>query len=77
MPIEPPPVVQQTATFLHDTVGPSLSAIGLQLELLAADCERDPALRGRFGEIQNSVENLMEQVRDFSNRLGIIGPLKK
>jgi signal transduction histidine kinase len=57
------------AQFLHDVVGPSLSAVGLQIELLRMDYEGTPALPARLREIQAAVDSLMEQVRECTNRL--------
>jgi signal transduction histidine kinase len=55
------------APFLHDVIGPSLSSIGLQLEMLRLDYESDARLTARVAEVQASVETLMDQVRAFSN----------
>lgn len=62
------------AAFLHDVVGPSLSSVGLQLEMLRMDYETDARLTARLLETQASVEALMEQVRSFSNSLRFAGP---
>ena len=59
--------------FVHDVVAPSLSAIGLQLDLLRTDFERHPVISRRAGEIQAEVERLMEQVRSFSRFSGVSG----
>ena len=64
----------RVAAFLHDVVGPALSSVGLQLELLRLDHEADARLTARLLETQASVETLMEQVRSFSNTLPIAGP---
>jgi len=61
------------APFLHDVIGPSLSAIGLQVEMLRLDCESDARLTARLADLQVSIEALMEQVRAFSNTLRVTG----
>jgi signal transduction histidine kinase len=57
------------AQFLHDVVGPSLSVMGLQLDLLRMDYAETPALSLRLREIQSSMEKLMEQIRECANSL--------
>jgi hypothetical protein len=58
-----------TADFLHGTISPALSAIGLRLEILRMDYEQEAGLSGRIASIQTAVDSLMEEVRSFSNRL--------
>jgi two-component system NarL family sensor kinase len=56
-----------TAKFLHDSVGQNLSAIGLHLDLLRMDLESvSPDACKRIGEIQQTLETMMEEVREFS-----------
>ena len=58
------------ARFLHDEVGQSLSAAGLQLDLLRMDFEAAaPEIRGRTVELQGMLETIMGAVRDFSYEL--------
>ncbi len=58
------------ARFLHDEVGQCLSAAGLQLDLLRMDLERhEPTISSRTAEIQQVLERVMEQVRDYSYEL--------
>ena len=61
------------APFLHDVIGPSLSSIGLQVEMLRLDYESDARLTARLAELQGSIETLMDQVRAFSNMLRTTG----
>jgi two-component system NarL family sensor kinase len=52
---------------LHDHVGQSLSAAGLQLDLLRLDlAEGASPFSQRIGEIQGMLEGVMDMVRDFS-----------
>ncbi len=55
------------AQFLHDHIGQNLSAAGLQLDLLRMDLAQAavPAVQ-RIAEIQTTLENLMQSVRDFN-----------
>jgi signal transduction histidine kinase len=55
--------------FLHDSVGQNLTALGLQLDLMRMDLERDPAICLRIGEAQKLLEVMMEQVREYSFQL--------
>jgi PAS domain S-box-containing protein len=58
------------ARFLHDEVGQSLSAAGLQLDLLRMDFEGAvPEIRQRTVELQGMLETIMARVRDFSYEL--------
>jgi PAS domain S-box-containing protein len=58
------------ARFLHDEVGQSLSAVGLQLDLLRMDFEGAvPDIRQRTMELQAMLETVMAGVRDFSYEL--------
>jgi PAS domain S-box-containing protein len=58
------------ARFLHDEVGQSLSAAGLQLDLLRMDFETAvPEIRQRTVELQGMLETIMAAVRDFSYEL--------
>jgi signal transduction histidine kinase len=58
------------ARFLHDEVGQSLSAAGLQLDLLRMDFEAAaPAIGPRTVELQGMLETIMAGVREFSYEL--------
>jgi two-component system, NarL family, sensor histidine kinase UhpB len=58
------------ARFLHDEVGQSLSAAGLQLDLLRMDFETAaPEIAPRTVELQAMLETIMAGVRDFSYEL--------
>ena len=53
--------------FLHDSVGQNLSAAGMQLDLLRMDLETvAPESCARIGEIQQMLESMMQEVREFS-----------
>jgi signal transduction histidine kinase len=64
------------AEFLHDTVGPAVSAIGLQLDLLRMDYAGDRVLAGRLDAMQTTIEALMSDIRLFVNQLNAGGPSK-
>jgi signal transduction histidine kinase len=55
--------------FLHDTVGQNLSAAGLQLDLIRMDLEAQPEVGVRIAEIQQNLEGMMQQLRDYSYEL--------
>ena len=56
--------------FLHDSVGQNLSALGLQLDLVRMDLETvSPQTGKRISEIQGILEDIMQEVRDFSYEL--------
>jgi len=56
--------------FLHDEVGQTLSAAGLQLDALRMDLEdRVPDIGERTREIQELLERLVEQIRNLSYTL--------
>ena len=56
--------------FLHDNVGQTLTAFGLQLDLLRMDLEPiDPELAARVPEMQKVLEEMMESVREYSYEL--------
>jgi signal transduction histidine kinase len=56
--------------FLHDSVGQNLTALGLQLDLIRMDLETiSPEVCGRIGEIQQMLDTMMEEVRDYSYEL--------
>jgi signal transduction histidine kinase len=58
------------ARFLHDEVGQSLSAAGLQLDLLRMDFESAaPLIGARTTELQGMLETIMAGVREFSYEL--------
>jgi signal transduction histidine kinase len=56
--------------FLHDKVGQNLTALGLQLDLMRMDLETVlPDSCRKVAEIQKIIEEMMEEVRDFSYEL--------
>jgi two-component system NarL family sensor kinase len=56
--------------FLHDIVGQNLTALGLQLDLVRMDLESTaPQQCSRIVEIQQVLEEMMEQVREYSYEL--------
>jgi len=56
--------------FLHDAVGQNLTALGLQLDLARMDLETvSPETCTRLTEVQQVLETIMEQVRDYSYHL--------
>jgi signal transduction histidine kinase len=56
--------------FLHDKVGQNLTALGLQLDLMRMDLEPVlPASCGKIVEIQKVLEEMMEEVREYSYEL--------
>ena len=56
--------------FLHDSVGQNLTALGLQLDLMRMDLETvSPDICRRIGEIQKLLEEMMEEVREYSYEL--------
>jgi signal transduction histidine kinase len=58
------------ARFLHDSVGQNLTALGLQLDLIRMDLETAaPEVGQRVSEIQKSLGEMMEAVREYSYEL--------
>ena len=56
--------------FLHDKVGQNLTALGLQLDLMRMDLEPVlPSSCGKIVEIQKVLEEMMEEVREYSYEL--------
>jgi len=56
--------------FLHDSVGQNLTALGLQLDLIRMDLEIvHPQTCARVSEIQQVLESMMEDVREYSYEL--------
>lgn len=56
--------------FLHDNVGQTLTAFGLQLDLLSMDMQAvAPDLAARIPEMQKVLEEMMESVREYSYQL--------
>jgi signal transduction histidine kinase len=56
--------------FLHDSVGQNLTALGLQLDLIRMDlAPTSPDVCGRISEIQKLLEDMMEEVREYSYEL--------
>jgi signal transduction histidine kinase len=57
----------KTADFLHDDVAQSLSAAGLQLDLLRMDLESTvPEIAPRTAEIQGLLDGALRRVREFN-----------
>jgi signal transduction histidine kinase len=58
------------STFLHDTVGQNLTAMGLQLDLVRMDLASErPAICEQVAGIQKLLETVVEQVRGYSYEL--------
>lgn len=59
----------RTNRFLHDVVAQCLSGAGLQIELLQLDLKaRQIVLPDRITEIQRALDEVLQQVREFSGR---------
>jgi len=57
----------KTADFLHDDVAQSLSAAGMQLDLLRMDLESSvPEIASRTAEIQRLLDEALRRVREFN-----------
>jgi signal transduction histidine kinase len=57
----------KTADFLHDDVAQSLSAAGLQLDLLRMDLESTVSeIASRTAEIQRLLDEALRRVREFN-----------
>lgn len=57
----------KTADFLHDDVAQSLSAAGLQLDLLRMDLESTvPEIASRTADIQSLLDEALRRVREFN-----------
>lgn len=58
------------ARFLHDNIGQNLTALGLQLDLVRMDLEGvSPEVSEKVGEVQRSLSEIMEAVREYSYEL--------
>lgn len=56
--------------FLHDEVGQSLTAVGMQLDILRMDLEPStPGIAQRTAEIQEILEGVVGRIRDLSYEL--------
>jgi signal transduction histidine kinase len=56
--------------FLHDSVGQTLTALGLQLDLIRMDLESvSPETCARVVEMQRILETIMQRVREYSYEL--------
>lgn len=53
---------RRIARDLHDHIGQEVTALRLKLEMLAKDCEDDPALTGRIAEIRRISERVDQDV---------------
>src|SRR5436305_5780045 len=61
---------KSASRFLHDAVGQNLTALGLQLDLMRMDLENfSPEICGRIGEMQKVLEEMMQEVREYSYEL--------
>jgi signal transduction histidine kinase len=61
---------RMVSQFLHDKIGQNLTALGLQLDLVRLDVEDvAPAVSSRIVEIQQVLEEMMQEVRDYSYEL--------
>jgi signal transduction histidine kinase len=61
---------KSASRFLHDSVGQTLTALGLQLDLMRMDLEGvSPEICGRIGEMQKVLEEMMQDVREYSYEL--------
>jgi two-component system NarL family sensor kinase len=61
---------RMVSKFLHDKVGQNLTALGLQLDLVRMDLETvSPETSARVVEIQQLLETMMEEVREYSYEL--------
>ncbi|MBZ5580934.1 MAG: hypothetical protein LAQ30_01790 [Acidobacteriia bacterium] len=61
---------RMVSRFLHDKIGQNLTALGLQLDLIRMDLEPvSPATSARVVEIQQVLEGMMEEVREYSYEL--------
>ena len=61
---------KSASRFLHDSVGQTLTAIGLQLDLMRMDLEVvSPEICGRIVETQKVLEVMMQEVREYSYEL--------
>ncbi len=61
---------RMVSRFLHDKIGQNLTALGLQLDLVRMDLEAvTPATSARVAEVQQHLEDMMEEVRDYSYEL--------
>ena len=61
---------KSASRFLHDSVGQNLTALGLQLDLVRMDLEEvSPEICTRIGEMQKLLEEMMQDVREYSYEL--------
>jgi signal transduction histidine kinase len=61
---------RSVSRFLHDSVGQNLTALGLQLDLIRMDLESlAPDTVRRVAELQKLLEDIMEDVREYSYEL--------
>lgn len=61
---------KMASQFLHDSVGQNLTAFGLQLDLMRMDLEAiSPETCARIAEMQNTLEEMMQEVREYSYEL--------
>ena len=61
---------ERVSRFLHDEVGQSLTAAGMQLDILRMDLEATvPGISKRTSEIQQMLEVVVDRIRDLSYEL--------
>lgn len=61
---------ERVSKFLHDEVGQSLTAAGMQLDILRMDLEETvPGISERTAEIQRLLETVVDRIRDLSYEL--------
>ena len=61
---------RMVSKFLHDKIGQNLTALGLQLDLVRMDLETvSPDTSTRVVEMQELLETMMEEVREYSYEL--------
>jgi signal transduction histidine kinase len=61
---------RMVSQFLHDKIGQNLTAFGLQLDLIRMDLESvSPATSARVVEMQQVLEGMMQEVREYSYEL--------
>ncbi len=61
---------KSASRFLHDSIGQNLTALGLQLDLVRMDLEAiSPETCERIVEMQKMIEEMMEDVREYSYEL--------
>jgi signal transduction histidine kinase len=63
-------VLTSAARLLHDDVGQTLSAVGMQMEALRLDfADREPGISEPILALERTLEELMQRIRDLSYEL--------